>query len=59
MAYDKKKIKAEYGAFVKQYGRKKHSGHDPNDRQYSRKLEMIIKSMKPEDLRDLLEEEDN
>ena len=43
MAYNKKKIKAEYDAFIKQYGRKKgKNGGDPNDRNYDRKLEEKI-----------------
>lgn len=59
MAYNKKKIKTEYGVFVKRYARKKSkNGQDPNDRKYDRKLEEIIKRMKPEELAELLDEDD-
>ena len=60
MAYSKKKIKAEYGVFVKRYARKKpKNGHDPNDRNYDRKLEEIIKRMKPEELAELLNDDED
>lgn len=59
MAYSKKKIKAEYGKFIKQYARKKpKNGYDSNDRSYDRKLEKIIKRMSPEDLQDLIDEDE-
>ena len=55
MAYSKEKIKAEYDAFIKQYGRKRgKNGGDPNDRNYDRKLEEKIKRMKPEELVEIL-----
>ena len=60
MAYSKKKIKSEYGVFVKRYARKKgKNGHDPNDRNYDRKLEEIIKRMKPEELAELLNDDED
>ena len=59
MAYNKKKIKSEYDAFIKQYGRKRgKNGGDPNDRNYDRKLEENIKSMKPEELVELLKDDE-
>lgn len=42
-------LNAEIGAFLKQYARKAHAGHDPNDRHYSRKIEGVVKRMKPAD----------
>ena len=59
MAYNKKKIKAEYDAFTKQYSRKRgKNGGDPNDRNYDRKLEEKIKRMKPEELVELLKDDE-
>ena len=59
MAYNKKKIKAEYEAFAKQYRRKKpKNGRDPNDRNYDRKLEEKIKRMNPEKLLEILNEDE-
>ena len=59
MAYNKKKIKSEYDAFIKQYGRKRRkNGGDPNDRHYDRKLEEKIKRMKPEELVELLKDDE-
>ena len=58
MAYSKKKIKAEYGTFIRKYTRKRQKGWDPNDRSYDRKIEEKIKRMKPEELQALLDEDD-
>lgn len=57
MAYSKKKIKSSLGKFLQQYNRKSAT-HDPNDRSYDRKLEEKIKRMKPEELYNLLKEDD-
>jgi len=56
MSYKEEKIRREYGLFVKQYGRKsKHiNGFDPNDRNYDRKFEELIKKTKPEDIHRIL-----
>jgi hypothetical protein len=59
MSHRKEKIAAEIGAFMRQYQRKAHAGHDPNDRSYSRKLEAKLKRMRPEDLDELLHGEDS
>ena len=48
-------LNAEIGTFLKQYARKAHAGHDPNDRSYSRKIEGIVKRMRPEDLDALIQ----
>ncbi len=57
MAINKKKIKAEYRSFLKQYARKHKNSPDPNDRHYDRKLEEKIKRMKPADLCSLLDDD--
>jgi hypothetical protein len=54
MSKRKKKLQAEIGVFLKQYARKAHAGHDPNDRQYDRHIEAMIKRMKPEELDELM-----
>jgi hypothetical protein len=50
----KKKLGAELGTFLRQYSRKAHAGHDPNDRSYDRKLEALVKRLKPEEFDALL-----
>ena len=50
----KEKLQAKIGAFMQQYARKSQRGQEPNDRQYSRKIEAKIKRMKPEELDELL-----
>lgn len=50
----KERLKAELNLFKKQYGRKKRKGFDPNDRHYDRKLEHKIKTMRPEELDELM-----
>ena len=52
---EKKVLKSEeLSRFVRQYARKAQKGHEPNDRQYDRKLEERIKKMTPEALDALL-----
>ena len=59
MAYSKKQIPSLVGAFFKEYKRtSRRKGLDPNDRHYDRKLERIIKNMKPEELSKLMNNED-
>lgn len=50
----KEKLRAKIGAFMQQYARKSQRGQEPNDRGYSRKIEGKIKRMKPEELDELL-----
>lgn len=50
----KEKLQAKIGAFMQQYARKAQSGQEPNDRGYSRKIEAKLKRMKPEELDELL-----
>jgi len=56
MAYNKEKIRKNYDLYIKANARKssKRNGFDPNDRSYDRKLEKIIKKMKPEELYELI-----
>lgn len=58
VAYNSKKVKAEFSTFIKQYSRKSNkNSKDPNDRQYDRKLEKIIKRMKPEEFIEVMDSE--
>jgi hypothetical protein len=45
--------------FARQYARKKTRDHDPNDRQYSRKVEQQVRRMKSEELDQLLHGNDD
>ena len=54
MSKRKKKLQDNIGVFLKQYARKAHAGHDPNDRKYDRRIEAMIKRMKPEELDQLM-----
>lgn len=47
-------IAKRMGAFLRQYKRRAHPGHDPNDRQYDREIERYLRRLKPEDLDVLL-----
>jgi hypothetical protein len=59
MSRRKQKMAAQIGEFMRQYQRKSQGGMtEPNDRQYSRKLERKLKRMKPEDLDELLHGEE-
>ncbi len=60
MSKRKEKLQARIGAFMQQYARKAQRGQEPNDRGYSRKLEAKLKRMRPEELDELLngEQED-
>ena len=49
---------ADVGLFLRQYGRKAHHGHDPNDRRYSRDVEKKIRGMKAEEVDRLIRGED-
>jgi len=55
----KQKMAAQIGEFMRQYQRKAQGGmNEPNDRQYSRKLERKLKRLKPEELDELLHDEE-
>lgn len=54
MSKKKDKIRREFGSFQRQYERKAHSGWDPNDRIYDRKMERHIKNMDPNELSEIM-----
>jgi hypothetical protein len=54
----RERLEGEIGAFVRQYARRRHAGHDPNDRRYDRELECRIKRMHPRELDLLMRGED-
>ncbi|MBG6103195.1 hypothetical protein IW249_003609 [Micromonospora vinacea] len=60
MSGRRERIRRELGGFLKQYGRSSRSrnGMNPNDRQYSRKLETQIKRLRPEDLDCLMRDDE-
>jgi hypothetical protein len=45
--------------FVQQYGRKAQRGVEPNDRRYSRELEMFLKQLRPEELDWLMRDDED
>ena len=51
---DKDALAQRIGTFVQQYARKAQKGKEPNDRQYDRSIEEIIRKLKPEELDVLL-----
>ena len=57
-----KVFRKELLAFLRLYARKAPYGrgghHDPNDRRYNQQLERLVKSMKPEELDELMHDED-
>ena len=55
MSRRKKKMAAQIGEFMRQYQRKSEGGrNEPNDRQYSRKLERKLKRLRPEEFDDMI-----
>ncbi|SAL76110.1 hypothetical protein AWB74_04939 [Caballeronia arvi] len=48
------RLAGELGCFVQKYARKAHAGHDPNDRRYDRKIEKAIRTLRPDELSELL-----
>ena len=52
-----KKLALELGVFLKQYARKANRNIDPNDRNYDRKIEQMVKRMDPEELDRLMRED--
>lgn len=53
-----KRLHAQMGTFVKQYGRKAQRGKDPNDRPHSRYIQGKVKRMTPEEFDSLLKGEE-
>ena len=58
MSNRREKLRAQLPAFLREYGRKKRPGLDPNDRQYNRKLEGQVKRMDARELDALLRDDD-
>ena len=54
----KQQLKGRVEAFMQQYARKRHPRHDPNDRRYDREIEALVKRMAPEELAELLADDD-
>ena len=52
-----RKLKADLGKFLQQYGRRGASPQDANDRHYDRKIEEMIKRMDPVELDRILRDE--
>lgn len=50
MSKNRKQLEAEVGVFIQQYARRRHAGHDPNDRNYDRGIERRLRQMDPEEL---------
>ena len=45
-----KRLQSAVSRFAQQYARKKPRGGEPNDRQYSRKVEQMVRHMDPQEL---------
>jgi hypothetical protein len=54
MSQRRRRLVGELGTFMRQYGRKAHPGHDPNDRGYDRGVERLVKKMDPAELDELI-----
>ena len=54
MTSRRERLAAEIGVFMRQYGRKKQHGLDPNDRGYDRDIEQVVKRLDPQELDALL-----
>lgn len=55
----KKALERPMGAFLQQYRRKAQKGQEPNDRQYDRSIQKIIRQLTPEELDALLNSEED
>ncbi|NBQ69726.1 MAG: hypothetical protein EBU46_13245 [Nitrosomonadaceae bacterium] len=51
-------LHARLSIFAKQYARKAQRGIEPNDRTYDAKLEKLMKSLPPEELSKLLNDDE-
>jgi hypothetical protein len=49
---------AAVSLFMRQYGRKAQRGVEPNDRRYSREVEMALKQLKPAELDSLMRDDE-
>lgn len=50
-------LAGKIGVFLRQYARKHYPNIDPQIRTYERKIEALVKKMKPEELQNIVEEE--
>ena len=50
---------AKVAEFMREYGRKKQKGGEPNDRRYDRELEFSIKQLRADELDRLLREDED
>jgi hypothetical protein len=58
-ADQKRQLKAaDVRLFARQYARKAHAGHDPNDHRYSRETFGRVRHMRPEELARLLHDDE-
>lgn len=55
----RQRLAAEIATFTRQYARKAHPRHDPNDRRYSRHVEQLVKRMDAEELDSLLRDDED
>jgi hypothetical protein len=53
------RVAGELTTFVQQYARKAYPNWDPNDRRYDRDVEKRVKRMRPEELDQLLRDDDS
>ncbi len=59
MTNRKNRLAVAISAFVRMYGRKAQRGVEPNDRKYSRKTESAMKHLRPEELSEMLNAEND
>ncbi len=58
--YEKRALRAAVVAtFLRQYGRRRQKGIEPNDRRYDRELEVRLKKLAPDELDRLMREDEN
>jgi hypothetical protein len=58
-AHEKRELAAsKVRQFIGQYARKAQKGVEPNDRRYDRKVEQVVKHMKPDALDRLLRDDE-
>ncbi len=59
MSRRKQRLANDIDIFMRKYSRKRSPGSDPNDRDYDRKVEEMVKRMDPMELDALLRGEDD
>lgn len=53
------KLRGELATFVRQYARRAQRGVEPNDRRHDLKIEKLMKSLSPEELSALLNDDES